>query len=289
MNRTVRSQPHEGGFQRIGINGTFAPMNIRILIACIAVSACNAAAPANDAANATSLATAAPAAPAKPYADEGSDPLLSWSLSYPADVAAIPALADPIRAEFAKQKVKALADAKEQQSLMAKDGFEMSAYEQNEAYDVVGKTPALLSVQGDWMTFSGGAHPMHGTSAILWDYAAGKKIAIGDLVEGGATAFEKLFAPAYCKALDAERKEKREGEDLNTDASDPFNQCPKFAELSIIPMGSATGGPMTKFLFHADPYVAGPYVEGDYDVELPVTSAFIAALKPAYRASFTAK
>jgi len=36
----------------------------------------------------------------------------------------------------------------------------------------------------------------------------------------------------------------------------------------------------------ADPYVAGPYAEGNYTVDLAVTSAVIAALKPEYRASF---
>ena len=54
---------------------------------------------------------------------------------------------------------------------------------------------------------------------------------------------------------------------------DPFNQCPKFAELADHPQGPGKGGPMTTMLFHADPYVAGPYVEGDYDVELPVSAA----------------
>jgi hypothetical protein len=44
--------------------------------------------------------------------------------------------------------------------------------------------------------------------------------------------------------------------------------------------------PMTRITFHADPYVAGPYAEGDYDIDLPVTTAVIEAIKPEYRSSF---
>ena len=39
----------------------------------------------------------------------------------------------------------------------------------------------------------------------------------------------------------------------------------------------------------ADPYVAGSYAEGRYEIRLPVTAAFVAALKPEYRASFEAQ
>jgi hypothetical protein len=46
---------------------------------------------------------------------------------------------------------------------------------------------------------------------------------------------------------------------------------------------------MREITFHADPYVAGPYAEGDYDISLPVTAEVIAALKPAYRSSFEAQ
>ena len=71
---------------------------------------------------------------------------------------------------------------------------------------------------------------------------------------------------------------RRQGQDAATGAEDLFGQCPKFTEIEIMPTGPAQGvRPMTTLLFHADPYVAGPYVEGDYDVDLPVSAAFLAA------------
>ena len=36
----------------------------------------------------------------------------------------------------------------------------------------------------------------------------------------------------------------------------------------------------------ADPYVAGPYVEGSYEIELPVTGDLTAAISSDFRESF---
>ena len=37
------------------------------------------------------------------------------------------------------------------------------------------------------------------------------------------------------------------------------------------------------------PYVAGPWVEGHYELDFPMTEAMLEAVKPAYRAAFSAK
>ena len=100
-----------------------------------------------------------------------------------------------------------------------------------------------------------------------------------------AGAQEPLFARTFCRALDEQRREKRGPENFSDGADDPFTKCPGFDELRIIPTGEP-GKPLTAILIHADPYVAGPYVEGDYDIELPVTEKLLAALKPEYRGSF---
>lgn len=228
------------------------------------------------------MATATPAA----VSDEGKNELLDWSLTIPAEIAAIPALAGKLSADFAAAKAEALAAARADQAQRAKDGFPFNAYQLTHVFEVRGSTPRLISISNDWMSYSGGAHPMHGISAILWDRRAGAAIDPGALVVGGAATLERLFRTAYCQALDSERAEKREGQPAAADPDDPFNACPRFAELAIIPAGPAGGGPMTALMFHADPYVAGPYVEGDYDILLPVTDDFLAALEPAYRSSF---
>ncbi len=259
-------------------------MKLPLIIGLLALAACQSQAPATNSAKTNEAAKAT--APAKAVAEEEATDLLSWGLSYPAEVAAIPVLADWIRAASMKLKAENLAAATVDKAEREKNGFDFNGYEQSDAYEVEGDSPRLLSVADNWYVFTGGAHPNHGTKALLWDRQAGRAIAFTDLLSGGPVALETLFAKSYCAALDKQRAEKRGPEDAGG-PDDLFNQCPKFAELAIIPKG-AKGKPFNALLFHADPYVAGPYVEGDYDVELPVTAEFLAALQPEFRASFAA-
>ena len=53
-------------------------------------------------------------------------------------------------------------------------------------------------------------------------------------------------------------------------------------------MDSNKDGKFDRLLLVASPYVAGPWVEGSYEIELPLTADLIAALKSEYRPSFTA-
>ena len=261
-------------------------------VACaLAAAACSAdqPAPVNDV-NAPVPASETPVPPqGKPVELKSETPLLNWEVSWPAEVNAIPALERSIRVPAEKALADYSRQAKADKAEREKQGFDFNGYDYSVDVKVAGQTPRLLSLTRDWMEFTGGAHPNHGTDAILWDKAAGTSIDLATLLTGGAAALDRLYRDAFCKALNAERAKKRDGLDAVSDPDDPFSQCPKFSELQIIPKGPEQGGPMTVLSFHADPYVAGPYVEGDYDVELPVSAAFLAALKPDYRASFAAK
>lgn len=259
----------------------------------LALAACTSG-DSNSSANAlANVAEPAPApppsAPAKAFDKEEKDAFLQWALSYPAAAAAIPALAQRIEAESLKARAENLAAAKADKAERDKSSFPFHAYEQGDSWTVAGMTGRLLSLTDDWYLDSGGAHPNHGTKVLLWDKSANRPIALGDLLVGGMSRLGVIYRNAYCKALDKERADKREGEDAVNDPSDPFDQCPKLEDLAIYPKGPQKGGPMTLIVFHADPYVAGPYVEGDYDIELPVNADFIASLKPDYRASFEVK
>jgi hypothetical protein len=97
-----------------------------------------------------------------------------------------------------------------------------------------------------------------------------------------SSSFPAISRAAYCKALDAERAQRREGEKLDGD----FGACPKYAELKIAPFDNDGDGRFDRFHFVAEEYVAGPYVAGPYETPLPVTAELIAALKPEYRGSF---
>ena len=256
----------------------------------LAAIACNAdqPAPTNEANAVQRAAEATPAPQGKPVVLKSETPLLNWEVSWPAEVNAIPALEKSIREPAEKALADLTKQARDDKAQREKQGFDFTGYEYLVAVEVAGQTPRLLSLTADWMEFTGGAHPNHGTDTMLWDKVSGRKIDLARLFGDGGS-LDRLYRDAYCKALNAERAKKREGVDTVSDPDDPFSQCPKFSELQIAPKGPEQGGPMTVLLFHANPYVAGPYVEGDYDVELPVSAAFVAALKPDYRSSFAAK
>ncbi|HYC94265.1 MAG TPA: hypothetical protein VEB39_01045 [Sphingomicrobium sp.] len=65
-----------------------------------------------------------------------------------------------------------------------------------------------------------------------------------------------------------------------------FDECPSLDEIAIIPTDDKGNGRFEILVLVASPYVAGPYAEGSYDIELKVTPELIAALKTEYRASF---
>jgi hypothetical protein len=294
MNRAANSQPRRGVFQGRRRHGKYMGMRgiFFIALGALFASACNAEQPLST--NDNSAADGNSAAPAatpegKPVALKSETPLIDWEVSWPAEVNAIPALERLIRQPAEQALAEYSKAAREDKARRDKDGFDFNPYEYSVTVEVAGQTPRLLSLAREWMEYTGGAHPNHGTEALLWDKGAGARLAFDSLVEGGAATLDRLYRDAFCKALDGERARRRQGLDSVPDPNDPFYQCPKFGELQIIAKGPAAGGPMSRLWFHADPYVAGPYAEGDYDIELPVSGAFVAALKPEYRASFAAR
>ena len=67
-----------------------------------------------------------------------------------------------------------------------------------------------------------------------------------------------------------------------------FDDCPKLDEIAIIPGDKNKNGRFDTLALVASPYVAGPWVEGSYEIELAVTPDLLAALKGDYRTSFEA-
>ena len=210
--------------------------------------------------------------------------LLSWHVGWPAEVSAIPALLAAIRDPALKNKASLLKTAAEDKADRTKRGYPFNAYESSLEVAVAGDSAALLSLTSDWFEYTGGAHPNHGTKAILWDRKSNRIVTLGSLFTNGAGALDALLRKDYCAALDEQRAKNR-GPEESKDPADMFNTCPKFSELALIPEGRP-GRPFGNVMVHADPYVAGPYVEGDSDIALPVTAALVAALKPEYRENF---
>lgn len=204
---------------------------------------------------------------------------------------------DPLDALLRKRTEESLAeivgDAEEAYDDARNEGrwFPEMGYMSNWSYATAGQSPALLSLAGEWFTYTGGAHGIFGATTLLWDRDASKEIAVSDLFEKVSEL--ALLHPRMCEALNRERAKKRESEeklDTNFDEMDnAFNGCPKLEEVSNWIADEDGDGLFDTMMFAADPYVAGPYAEGSYEMRVPISGRVIAALKPAYRSSFEAQ
>ena len=222
--------------------------------------------------------TAAAAAPHKVVRQTAA---LDFSYEWPVQAVAIPALDRKFYNDAKARLAEAQKNAAEDQALAKTQKRDFNQHDFSGSWEVAGETARLLSLQGGFGGFEGGAHPNSWDKALLWDRKLAREINIGALLTGRGN-LAAITRTAYCKALDAERASRRQGEKLGGD----FDECPKFTELAIAPVDKSGNGRFDAIEFIASPYVAGPYVEGEYELELPVTRQLIEALKPEYRDSF---
>jgi hypothetical protein len=220
-------------------------------------------------------------ADAKPFKSVFKSNWLDFKYSWSSEVSAIPALVKRFTADMRKQRAGLLAAAKSDAAERKRQGFPFNAYDQTTRITTEGETPRLLSLRVDSYAFTGGAHGNSGTTALLWDRRLSKQIDFNALFRPGSGFITGIRGP-YCRALDTERAKRRQGEKLGGD----FDKCPGFSELALISTDSNHNGRFDHLLLIAAPYVAGPYVEGEYEISLAVNAGQIARLKPEYRSSF---
>ena len=144
---------------------------------------------------------------------------------------------------------------------------------------VDGGTAALLSLSATIETYTGGAHGNLHYTALLWDRAAHAPVEAAGLLGAGLAR----IAPRYCAALDAERTEKRGGP---TDPDDMFGNCPQIDAQVLTPADKDGDGRFDTLAILLPPYAAGPYVEGDYVIEIGFEAADLIAIPAPYRAGF---
>ena len=210
---------------------------------------------------------------------------LEFTYEYPAAAAAIPALEHRLRAEAAKEYQRHLKLGREDKKSYRQEQRGSVTDFYSKLWSAAGETLRLLSLEYQHGTYTGGAHPNTDYGALLWDRKLNREIAVSNLFLR-SSAFESLTRRDYCKSLNDERQKRRKGQKLDLPE---FNACPKYADLAIAPMDKDNNGRFDTFEFVASPYLAGPYAEGEYEIELPVTPQLIAAVKPGYRNSFEAQ
>lgn len=262
---------------------------VLVLASLILVAACGKEEPAPaptaiDAAVATAPASEA-APPAEAVNIKTQNPRYSFAYAYPAAAAGIPALKAQLDNEMAKARAELASIAKEGESAAQAEDFEFNPFDQSTKWTVVTDLPGWLSLKRDYYEFTGGAHGNYGTGALLWDKAAGQARDVMTLFVSKA-AFDAALRPAFCNALDKQRAERR-GAPVDRTSGDSFDDCLAPSDVTVL-LGSSNKQQFNRIGLIADPYAAGPYAEGSYEVTLPVTPALLKAVKPEYRAAFAA-
>jgi hypothetical protein len=204
-----------------------------------------------------------------------------FAYSWPAKASAIPELAARFTAErdtlLAEQKAEWAASLKD---FAGEDCVACVNRDYQKGWEVVADLPRFLSLSSSSYEYSGGAHGNSWTGALVWDRETKTAFDPKTMFRSEAALQEALGA-SWCKALKAERQ-KRLGPDYSDDG---FFQCPPIADLAVL-VGSSDGKAFNRIGLIADPYVAGSYAEGGYELTFPVTAAVLAAVKPEYKAAF---
>ncbi|UYH55221.1 DUF3298 and DUF4163 domain-containing protein [Qipengyuania sp. SS22] len=242
----------------------------------------NATASASATANAS--ATATPAAEAQAVEQEAER--YQFAYSWPAEVAAEPALA-----AFLGQKADAMRAALEQgadEDWDSSEGGEWTPRQHSatEEWQVVADIPDYLSLSGHLATYSGGAHGMYGVQSLVWDRKAGKAMKGVELFNS-PVALEQALGNRLCDTLNTAREERR-GMEIEEGSDDMFDKCPGLDEASVL-VGSSNGKTFDRITVYFGPYVAGAYAEGDYELDFPVTASVVDAVKPAHAGAFSVK
>jgi Deacetylase PdaC len=246
-------------------------------------SAATAAAPVSASPAPTASVSAATASTGGARTTEEETSLFNFSYSYPAQAGAIPALKALLDADADKQRAELIGQAKQGRAAMKEAGFDYNPYDRQTAWQLVTDLPGWLSLSASMGSYAGGAHPNHWFDALLWDKGAGRRREASDLFRSKA-ALSQAIRQDFCREIDKQREAKR-GEPVDRSADAMFSECIDPVENTII-LGSSNRKSFDRIGVLVAPYQAGPYVEGDYEVTLPVTAAVLAAVKPEFRANF---
>ena len=256
-----------------------APLTLAILM----LGGCGQQAePRPDQATPAAAAAKPPRAPATAFVYDERNELIDFHYGWSAEAAGVPQLVQQFRREMEMEKTGLLAQAKADKAMRDKEGWPYHRLSRSTDYKTAGQSDRLLVLSVEHASFTGGAHGNYGTSSIFWDRTAGAEVSLGDVFTA-VENMDRLLTQRWCDALNKAREEKR---DEPVGGGGMFGECPKLSEVAIIPADDNRNGKFERLSLIADPYVAGPYSEGSYEIELAITPELISAVRSAYRDSF---
>lgn len=256
----------------------------RLLILAAVAAALTVAACDRDPAEAPAKApsAAATATAASPLTYESKSRFAEVELTLPAALKTQPDLhaalyADEVRA------LRQFAEGAQGERTEAGMPADMPPYSKEITVKATAETGRLLSLQRQDFDYSGGAHPNTLQSGILWDKALKRRLAPAALFAKGADL--SVLDQTLCTAINAAKRQRSpDAVNLTLGGGDTWN-CPRAGSTPFVLAPGSEPGKAAGLTFLIDAYQVGPYVEGAYEIDIPL-SAFRSLLAPDYAGEF---
>ncbi len=229
----------------------------------------------------TADGTVIPADAAAPMGFEQKSEFASVRLTLPA---AIKPQTD-LHARIYAQEVRTLRQFMEgAQADRSEAGGEEGAppYEKTVTFQTAFETGKLFSLQRVDFDFSGQAHPSTTSTGVMWDKALKRVLTPADLFRKGADL--SVLDQALCSAVNA-AKRARVPDSASVVIGGKDFACPLAIDTPFILAAGTTPGKAGGLIFLIGPYQVGPYVEGAYEIAVPL-AIFRSLLAPAYADEF---
>jgi hypothetical protein len=238
-------------------------------------------------------AASVPGAPSGAAADEAakgalasnvseSNDLIEFVYAYPADAAQIPELAKVLDSDRGKKREALVAAAQRGKAAAEKANLPYRAHSHRQIWQRVTSTPRFLSLSAKIESYAGGAHGNDAFDTLIWDRNSRKQLKPLDLFKSGE-AFDNSIRDSFCAGI--KRAKAARGLKADDAPDGVFAKCPP-ASAQTVWLGSSNGRFLDRMTIAIGPYEVGPYAEGSYRINVPVTGALVKAVKDEFARDF---
>ena len=211
-----------------------------------------------------------------------SNDLIEFAYAYPRAAAEIPELAEWLNRDRATKRDALIATAERDKAAAATGGFPYRPQSHLQRWQRITNTPRFLSLSAEIETYAGGAHGMQSFDTLIWDRNRRRQLKPLDLFESGE-AFDAAIRDPFCAGI--KRAKAAKGITAVEAPDSPFAKCPP-ASAQTVWLGSSDGRFLDRMTIAIAPYEVGPYAEGSYKINVPVTGALVKAVKDEFARDF---
>ena len=205
-----------------------------------------------------------------------------FSYDYPQEAQNIPALSAYLSKQAGMKKRKLISGASPKHGRLKRNQSPHGDQDIT-TWTLAAHTDKLLILDGQFKSYLGGTHGDYSSGSLYWDKQRKRRVQFDDIFIS-RESFQNALESQFCAALDAQRHEKRSGDTVRQE----YWECPPLMTgITTIPSSGHAGRAIDHILFRLDPYMAGPFSEGEYLITLKVTPALLEAIKPIWRSEFT--